>query len=390
MRIAYISDGVLPSLSANAVQILQMASSMGQLGHEVTVLTPWHPGAATGRKFDSACAALALGSEFSLRYLRGPTFDNGRFSGSFGVLAACVARASCFDLVYTRNVRIASFATRIGCRVIQESHAPHGPEVSGRQHKAALRIAQSNRLARWVFISARLKELVSADVQLPNERCLVEHDAVDLARFEPVISRAQARAALGLRASTPLVVHSGHLYQGRGAEHLLEVAKRLPHTDFLFLGGLPEDISRLRQEADANGLRNLTFTGHLPLPRLPLYLFAANVLVMPYTSRTVTSDRKTQTIEYASPMKMFEYMAAGRGIVATGFPAIGEVLRDGANARIVRPDSPDSLLAGVQELLERSDFSDVLGAQARRDVNAHTWEGRAQRILCGIGQPGAK
>jgi glycosyltransferase involved in cell wall biosynthesis len=69
------------------------------------------------------------------------------------------------------------------------------------------------------------------------------------------------------------------------------------------------------------------------------------VLVMPYTSQT-------PTVRYMSPLKMFEYMAAGRPIVATDFPVVREVLRDGETAILVKPDSAQALREGIAGLLE--------------------------------------
>ncbi|MDX2054165.1 MAG: glycosyltransferase family 4 protein [Polyangiaceae bacterium] len=384
MRIAYISENYQPSIAANSTQTLQMAAALGALGHKVEVLSPNHPSAVREARFARLCEDYSLEPTFLLRYLPHLRLANGRFGGSFGLLATFLARAENFDLVFTRNVRIASAAARLGCRVVQESHSPHGSAESERQHKAALRLARSPSLKRWVFISKRLMDLVREDVPIPGPLCVVAHDAVDLARFSPGMARDEARAKLGLALPRPLVVHSGHLYPGRGADLLVQVAQRLPQADFVFVGGASHDIARIQAEAKKLKLSNVRLVGHLRLPDIPPYLFAANVLVMPYTSNTVTSDRKTHTIEYASPMKLFEYMAAGRGIVATRFPAILEVLKDGTNARIVEADSVEALYNGILDLVSNPSASDLLGAQARADVSSHTWEGRARTILQGL------
>ncbi len=384
MKIAYISENYHPSTAANSTQSLQMAAALGSLGHTVEFFSPYHAHAVRRSGFSQLCSDYSIEPAFSLQYLPHLRLANGRFGGSFGVVAAFLARAAKFDLVFTRNVRIASAAARLGCRVIQESHSPHSSAESERQHLAALHLARSPSLQRWVFISERLMDLVCGDVPIPPHLCVVAHDAVDLARFSPCDAQHDARAKLGIAVDRPLVVHSGHLYPGRGADLLIRVAERISQADFMFVGGTRHDIARLQAEVGARGLANVRFMGHLRLPDIPTYLFAANVLVMPYTSETVTSDRRTRSIDYASPMKLFEYMAAGRGIVATRFPAILEILQDGVNARVVEANSVDALHNGIQELLSNPQVSDALGAQARADVASHTWELRAKRILRGL------
>ena len=82
-----------------------------------------------------------------------------------------------------------------------------------------------------------------------------------------------------------------------------------------------------------------------------------------------------------SPLKMFEYMASGRAILATDLPAIKTTLRHGKNAWLVEPDDKIALLAGLKHLLSNDDTCDSLGAQAKSDVKKHTWDQRASRIM---------
>jgi glycosyltransferase involved in cell wall biosynthesis len=84
---------------------------------------------------------------------------------------------------------------------------------------------------------------------------------------------------------------------------------------------------------------------------------------------------------YTSPLKLFEYMAAGVPVVASDLPALREVLRDGENAVLVAPDDPGALAQGIRRVLEDKPLADRLAAQARRDAQAHTWTARAQAIL---------
>jgi glycosyltransferase involved in cell wall biosynthesis len=78
---------------------------------------------------------------------------------------------------------------------------------------------------------------------------------------------------------------------------------------------------------------------------------------------------------------MFEYMAAGKPIVATKLPAVMEVLKDGVNAVLVEPDNPAALARGIQHIVLDQAFARKIGENARRDVNNYTWQRRAGKIL---------
>ena len=91
-------------------------------------------------------------------------------------------------------------------------------------------------------------------------------------------------------------------------------------------------------------------------------------------------SRKIGTVEYMSPLKMFEYMASGRAILATDLPAIKTTLKHGKNAWLVEPDDEIALLAGLRHLLSNDDICDSLGAQAKSDVTKHTWDQRASPV----------
>jgi glycosyltransferase involved in cell wall biosynthesis len=91
---------------------------------------------------------------------------------------------------------------------------------------------------------------------------------------------------------------------------------------------------------------------------------------------------------YTSPLKLFEYMAAGAPIVATELPAIREVIQHGDNGWLVAPDNPSELAAGIRHLLENRQLGSAMAAKAARDAQSYTWEKRAARIVERLGLSG--
>jgi len=104
---------------------------------------------------------------------------------------------------------------------------------------------------------------------------------------------------------------------------------------------------------------------------------------MPYTSR-MTIKGGVAAAEFTSPIKLFEYMASRRPIVATALPSVKEILEDGKNALIVEPNSEDSLYYGIKRALDDRELAERLALQASNDARNYTWEERAKKILNGL------
>jgi glycosyltransferase involved in cell wall biosynthesis len=173
---------------------------------------------------------------------------------------------------------------------------------------------------------------------------------------------------------------TGHLYAGRGADLFIALAKSLPQAQFVWVGGRLEDIEMWKQRA---GSANVTFTGFIPNRDLPLYQAAADILLMPYSRSIMGSSGSADSAAVASPMKMFEYMAAGRAIVSADLPVIREVLHE-KNAVFCKPDEIGEWRLLVESLLDDDVHRAKLGNQARQDVQGYTWVARAQRIMNGF------
>jgi glycosyltransferase involved in cell wall biosynthesis len=142
------------------------------------------------------------------------------------------------------------------------------------------------------------------------------------------------------------------------------------------IGGWDEDIARLK--ADAGALSNVFFTGFLPNRQVPAYLNASDVLLMPYPATC-------ETAEWMSPMKLFEYMAAGRAIVATDLPAIRMHLEHGRNAHLVSSGDAAGMADAIRCIISDGDYAHRLGQAARSDVAPYTWHNRARAVMARFG-----
>lgn len=234
-------------------------------------------------------------------------------------------------------------------------------------------------LYQFLFSKARLiiatnewkmHELLK-DFPVLRGRVLMERNGVNLSLFASR-TREESRAQLALPQNQTIAVYTGHLYAWKGVDTLLAAAKEMPQIDFYFVGGTAEHVSQYR--AVWGEVKNIHFVGHVPHSLVPVWQSAANVLVLPNTGREDISTK------YTSPMKLFEYMASGRPVVASNLPSIVEVIGDDL-AYFFVPDDVESLVTTLTVALNDGAEVQQRTRAARARVEHHSWEKRAERII---------
>jgi glycosyltransferase involved in cell wall biosynthesis len=374
-KLIYIARSRIPSTRANCVQTLKMCA--GFAAHiPVELIAPFYP--EDYRQRATLHERFALAHPFEVTWVPFPHWGERFAVRGYALAASLWARLRRARYVHTREPWSAYWLARAGIRVGFEAH--HLEE--DRRYPVWRKLVSEPALApalRGIFCIS--KSLIE-DYAAAGARRVMLHwapDGVDLQRFDPPLGKAEARARTGLPAAARIVCHAGHLYPGRGVEETIEALSSLPDVLLVLIGGNPEDIERLRAHAAGRGWSDrVRFEGIVPNGKVPLYLWAADALIMPYTTRTATARAM-------SPLKMFEYMAAERPIVATDFPSVREVLRDGENALLVPPDSAGEIVRGLRRALDEPALADAIARRARSDVESFTWERRAENILDVLG-----
>jgi glycosyltransferase involved in cell wall biosynthesis len=370
-RVFYVGSPELFSKGASAIHIMKMCQAMARLGIATTLLIP------TSQPHGEMFQYYGVQSRF--RIVSFPYFSNSSARNiTHGVLASFYAgmRKGEFDLAVTRNIVFASLAANVfGVPTVYDAHHPlvTGARVLFNSFK------RSDRLIRFTTNSRGLGEIYLRE-GLPPEKLVVAHNGVDLEGYRSLPEKAAARTDLGLPEDRKIICYSGNIYEGRGIEYLIDIAPGMGDALFLIVGGLEKDVMRCRSLAREKNAANIKFTSYVPHHMVPLYLAASDLLVMPYTTR-MTIRGGTQAQDFTSPIKLFEYMASGRPIVATSIPSVSEILEDGVNAVLVPPDSADALREGMKRALGDISLAARISERASSDVHSYTWEERAKKLL---------
>jgi glycosyltransferase involved in cell wall biosynthesis len=194
-------------------------------------------------------------------------------------------------------------------------------------------------------------------------------------QFGRTCSRGEARSAISLDRSGPIVAYTGKLFAGmRELDYLLAAARRLPDHQFVLTGGRPAVIERLEAQLRADGIRNVHLAGLLERPEdVRFYQQAADVLVSYY------SKADHPYAHHNLPNKLAEYMTTGNPIVAADFPAVRDLLND-ANSVLVSPDDPDSLVRGILTALGDDEVARNRPIRAQEEIAGQTCEAVGERL----------
>lgn len=302
---------------------------------------------------------------FPVPILKAVAFYVSFFTFSLSVLAYLLTHAKRTDLIYTNESLTLILASLVSKNTLYEMH--DFPERKLWFYR--LMLART----RWLLVTnswkiERLKEIFPRH----HASVILEQNAVDLTEF-PLIDKREARSKLELPQDVPIVVYTGHLYGWKGVDTLATAARMLPDGSLVyFVGGTEGDVKRFGEMY--KDVPNIRLMGHRPHAEVPYWQAASDVLVLPNTAKEAISKY------YTSPMKLFEYMASGRPIVASDLPSIRELLNE-RNAVLVPPDDVRVLVEGICAIFADPIHAKALAQTARVDVETHTWDKRASRIL---------
>jgi len=206
---------------------------------------------------------------------------------------------------------------------------------------------------------------------IPAEQILVAHNGADSRRMLPRLEKEEARALLGLPRGRPIALYAGRINAQKGLDRVLDLASLRPDTLFLLVGSEGDGPI----EAAAAAHDNVRILPWQAPDALAPWLYAADVLLIPAARAPLEQFRNC-----VLPMKLFQYLAAGRPILAPRSPDTAELLRDGDTACLVPPDEPAAAAAALDMLLHDPALARRLAAEAARLAETLSWDDRAAKI----------
>ncbi len=370
MKIAYVSLSYVPSRRASSVHVMKLGQALTRAGSQVTLITKKSLlREEAGVADDFAFYGIEL--RFEIVKLPRPAVRGGGLVFQAAVTRFLKRHRGEIDLVYAREAGGAIAATRLDLPLIFEAHAP----PTGREVPRFRRIVRHSGLIRIVVISAALRDRLLTDGLIPkNIQVLVAPDAAD-----PLGAMCEAAPIGSGRARYGYI---GQLYPGKAMELLVPLAEIMLDAEFDVVGGSRKDLRRLRR---VELPPNLKFHGFVPHGGLASLYRRFDAVLLPSQREVYGASGRSAIGEFMSPMKLFEYMAAGKPIVSSDLPVLREVLRHRENALLVPPDDARAWKEALEKLASEPDLARRLAETACRDfLNHYTWDARAASVLEGL------
>ncbi len=387
--ILYLASVDLPHRKARAIQIVNTAHALARAGTRVTLV-----GGRRDRGGDrEVLEPFGLEPHSRLRIVRIPIArPHARVDRWYtriwqaSYLAGLICRASWLlrplpDAIIVRDLRLASLLCQLGTaiqqRIVYEVHdlSSLEAELLGAPREAE-RIAKIEKrvfssAGHVICVTSELKRLIAERHNRAAEQMAVVPDGTNVGTEESASSSTRKG-----------VYYVGQLYPWKGVDTLIRAASVAPRAEpLVIIGGTEKpgtdepDIRRLRELARQLGVSaRVQFTGWVPYREVSRRLRDAAVTVIPLPDSPFGRY-------FTSPLKLFDYMAAGVPIVASDLPSLRDVLQHEANALLVPPGDPAALAQAVDRLLSDRTLADRLAARAREDVQRYSWDARASSIL---------
>lgn len=375
MKLLYILNQRLPIEKAYGLQVAKMCEAFADYGLNVNLVFPTRKDPIKQDFFNF----YSIKRSFGFKKLSSPDFY---FPGKLDKIAVAIKSFisalvlvfySIFrktDLIYSRDELPLYFLSFFKKNLVFEAHRFS-------EKRAFFYRKFKNKNLKIITISKGLENKF-INFGFKSSNILVAHDGVDLKEFNVDISKEKAREKLNLPQDKILLGYVGQLKtmgMEKGIDFVFEALKRLPeNVIFILVGGEDGDIKFYKKLSEGKNLsRKVLFIGRVKHNLIPYYLKCFNILLMPFPNIEHYAF-------YMSPLKLFEYMASRRPIVATNLPTIREVLNE-ENSVLVKPDDPDDFARGIKKILEDSNLAEKINKKAFEDVKNYTWQKRAERIL---------
>jgi O-antigen/teichoic acid export membrane protein/glycosyltransferase involved in cell wall biosynthesis len=274
--------------------------------------------------------------------------------------------------VFTNDLKLAGrlgLAHRIfGFRLIIDVHG-----AAGRATQRALAYAD-----RIVFVTPGLRDALTAGKKSLLAKSIVRQNAVDAARFSGG-DGALTRGKLDLSSDAFTLGYAGRfkpMESDKGVSFLIESLTRLTDVHLILVGGTPTEVADAHREANAREVASrVHVVPHVPVDTLAGYLAAADVLA--YVPPARDEFLATET----SPMKLFEYQAAGKPVIVSDLPALRATLVSDSSAELIEPGSMSDFVAAVERIRANRAVYESKAHAAALVARENTWEARARAAL---------
>lgn len=356
MKITYIAETSLTNKSAYTVHVLKMCDALS-VKSNLTLLVPKNK---TGYEELKKKFMLSSKNKFLIKSIINSSLKNFFFRLYFCYKVSKELSNNDQDLILTRSFLSSFFMSIAKINHILEIHS----EFSGLTKflMINLNFIKSKYIKRIIFISMALKKKFFF---IDKKKSLILHDAVDIKNFGK--SKSKKNKII------QNVTYVGSLHKGKGVEIISKLAPKFKKLKFNVFGE-PNNQTYPK-------VPNLKFHGHVNYRQVPKILKSSDILLLPSSKVQYGRSRSVNISNYNSPLKMFDYLAAGKIIISSKLDGICEVLKHEYNSIITNGFELNDWENSINLILNDKYNLNFIRANSIKTAKKYTWEKRAKKLI---------
>ena len=369
----------LPKGSGGATHKWELAKNLSKMGHEVHVMT------YEDTKVEGAVThTMKAREKYRFDFL---------FKLTHLVSILRVIMVSNPDIIYTRNVSFALLGLLIkrikNTKLVLELNGLFSEDWKSEKKSyvdiknivwSYLEIFVAKKADAIIAVSPGIKDIL-IEKGIDKDKIIVIPNGANTDIFKPINSLAtkELQAQYNIGKGDNIVIFVGNMMLWHGVEYLIKSApsilKIFPNTKFLIVGNGPikEELISMVEKMGISA--NFIFTGTVPYEQIPLFINMADLCVAPFI-------RARNERMGLSPIKIYEYLACGKPVVASDIKGIGDLLRNSNAGIAVTPEDPVELANAIIKLLKNEKLRKQMGKNGRKIViNNYNWYHTARRTI---------
>lgn len=374
MKLIYFSDSAIPSRSPNSIHVMKMCQAFANSKDNIEVILYGKTTKACFKNIKDIYSYYNVTSNFKLKII--PKFS---FYGSglfYNLVIPFFVIFSRADIFYCRSIIAAFFGVVFKKNVVFEMHEPF--LMKGFRLEFMFKtIIESKSLNKLVVISEALKTYTESNYNIDKLKIIVAHDGADPIDFDNANKINFKNFSVG---------YVGSLYEGKGMEIIADLSFRMPNVDFHIVGGLPTQIAEWQTKLGK--CSNIFFHGFKKQNEIASYLLSFDILIAPYLNEVLVSKKKgaNNLALWMSPLKLFEYMSAGKPILTSNLPVIKEILTHNETAFLCDPSVIDDWGDSIEWIKQNPKDSAKISLKAFEKFSSkYTWAKRAEHLIHKLG-----
>jgi glycosyltransferase involved in cell wall biosynthesis len=373
MKIWIVLDYCLPNDGVNTLQVVKTAEALYRLNKDTTLIVPTDNNITTSK--ENICDYYNVKSPFPIEQIPSRTGKVGLLRKEKLLHPAHVFKLMSDkpDLVLTRHWPSAYFAMAYGIPTFYETYKVFRgklkiflPLVRGMLKKPRLKA---------IIAHSELSEEVMKTGSRLDEKIVTIHNGCDEDLMLAQMDQVEARKRLGIK-NKKTVVYTGHLGVDKGVQCLLEIARQTPEVQYLLVGFQnKKEQQRLEVLEDKQGIGNVSIYPWVSPKELGTFLYAADLTIIPPVAKPFLIGRT------GLPLKVFDYLASGRPIIAPDVEYLKPILSHGHNAWLVPSDDPHGAAESIRQLYLMENKRKEISKNGKNTALRFTWNKRAERLL---------